>query len=489
MDAFSRAPDGPVLRAVPRRPDSSEAPSPAVGWSRLRPVPSRPASFHLNSPALNIAFQNRLALIALGSGLPATAIAVWFAWTHGPTPELRFISVLVLLAFWIGCALAVRKRLVFPLQTLANLIEAVRAGDYTLRGRRAAPGDTLGEVVREINKLGETLQRQRLESLEAIALVQTVLEELDSAVFTFDEAKRLKLLNRTAADLIGRASASLLGRSAREIGVEELLSREDTAVMSLTFGGRTGRFEVRKRTFRESGVPHTLLMVSDLSRALRDEERRAWQRLIRVIGHEINNSLTPIKSLSGTLKDMLEKNPSEEDKKDVLQGLGLIRDRAGSLTKFVATYSQLARLPAPSKQPVSLNALLTRLVALDGMVGVQFSAPFETVVPADAGQLEQALINLIKNAVEAAETGATGVDITVSRTREAALIDIRDNGPGIANPDNLFVPFFTTKPGGSGIGLALSRQIIEAHTGTLTLENRSDRTGTRARVLLPVLVD
>jgi nitrogen fixation/metabolism regulation signal transduction histidine kinase len=438
---------------------------------------------------LNIAFQNRLALIALGSGLPATAIAVWFAWTYGPTPELRFIFVVLLLGFWIGCALAVSSRLIFPLQTLANLIEAVRAGDYTLRGRRAAPGDTLAEVVREINKLGETLQRQRLESLEAIALVQTVLEELDAAVLTFDGAQRLKLINRAAAELIGRSSQSLLGRTAHEIGLDEVLAREEPAVVSLSFSGRSGRFEVRKRTFRENGVPHTLLMISDLRRALRDEERRAWQRLIRVIGHEINNSLAPIKSLAGTLRDMLKKQSPAHEQDDVLEGLGLIGDRAGSLTKFVATYSQLARLPAPSKQPVSLNALLHRLVALDAMVGVRVSAPFETVVSADAGQLEQALINLIKNAVEAAECGAQGVDVSISRTRESAQIAIRDTGPGIANPDNLFVPFFTTKPGGTGIGLALSRQIIEAHGGTLTLENRTDRTGTIARVMLPNPID
>jgi two-component system nitrogen regulation sensor histidine kinase NtrY len=435
---------------------------------------------------LNIAFQNRLALMALASGLPATAVAAWFAWTRAPSPELRVVFVLLLLGFWIGCALVVRRRLIFPLQTLANLIEAVRAGDYTLRGRRAAPGDTLGEVVREINKLGATLQKQRLESLEATALVQTVLEELDSAVLAFDDRQNLKLLNRAAAELLGRSSASLVGRTAREIGVEELLARETDAVASLSFGGRSGRFEVRNRSFRESGMPHTLLLISDLSRALRDEERRAWQRLIRVIGHEINNSLTPIKSLAGTLRDMLEKQPTPAESGEVLDGLSLIGDRAGSLTKFVATYSQLARLPAPMKQPVSINALLRRLVALDAFMGVRVNAPFETVVPADGGQLEQALINLLKNATEAAEGGAQGVEVTVSRMRDLAVIEVRDTGPGVANPDNLFVPFFTTKPGGSGIGLALSRQIVEAHAGTLQLENRSDRSGTIARVVLPV---
>ncbi len=438
---------------------------------------------------MNIVFQNRLALVALASGLPATIIASWFAWRFAPTAELKVISVALLIGFWIVCALSVRRRLIFPLQTLANLIEAVRCGDYTLRGRRGGAGDTLGEVVREINKLGETLRRQRLESLEASALVQTVLEELDTAVLAFDGAQRLKLINRAGAELIGRSGESLLGNSAHDLGLDALMARDSPAVVSLVLAGRTGRFEVRMRSFQEGGAPHTLVMLSDLSRALREEERRAWQRLIRVVGHEINNSLAPIKSLAGTLKDMLSNPAPPEERADVLQGLGLIGDRADSLSKFVATYSQLARIPPPAKQPLSLNALLTRLVALQTFDGVTVSAPFETRVAADAGQLEQALINLLKNAVEAMDGDARGVEVVVSRTREAVQTEIRDTGPGIANADNLFVPFFTTKPGGSGIGLALSRQIIEGHGGTLTLENRSDRTGSIARVTLPVPVD
>ncbi len=433
---------------------------------------------------MNIAFQNRLALIALGTGLPATAVAIWFAWGHAPTPELRIISVAALLGFWGGCALAVRRRLVFPLQTLANLIEAVRCGDYTLRGRRAARGDTLGEVVREINKLGETLQRQRLESLEAAALVHTVLEELDTAVMAFDDSQQLKLVNRAAAELMGRSSESLIGRTATELRLDELLARDSKSVATMTFTGRSGRFEVRKSTFRQGGVPHTLVMVSDLSRALREEERRAWQRLIRVIGHEINNSLAPIKSLAGTLKDMLCGKPEPCDD-DVLEGLSLMGDRAESLSKFVATYSQLARLPAPNKLPISLNALIHRLVALPAYAGVRVSAPFETEVAVDAGQLEQALINLLKNAVEASVGASPRVEVALGRTRDCVTVEIRDSGPGIANPDNLFVPFFTTKPGGSGIGLALSRQIVEAHGGTLTVENRPDAHGAVARMSLP----
>jgi nitrogen fixation/metabolism regulation signal transduction histidine kinase len=308
-----------------------------------------------------------------------------------------------------------------------------------------------------------------------------VLEELDIAVLTFDDGQLLKIANRAAAELMGASAESMLGRSAKELGLDELLARESNAVAFMSFAGRGGRFEMRKSTFRQGGVPHTLVMVSDLSRALREEERRAWQRLIRVVGHEINNSLAPIKSLAGTLRDMLKRTSPEPD---VLEGLSLMGDRADSLSKFVATYSQLARLPAPSKMPISLNALLHRLVALPAYAGVRVSAPFETEVPADAGQLEQVLINLLKNAVEASG-GAGTVEVAVKRTRDAVIIEIRDTGPGIANPDNLFVPFFTTKPGGSGIGLALSRQIVEAHGGYLAVENRSDSAGAVARVVLP----
>ncbi len=437
---------------------------------------------------MKLSFEDRLGLTALAGGLPATAVAGWLAWTHAPTSELRFVFVGLLLAVWVAGAIAVRKRIVFPLQTLSNLIEAVRYGDYSLRGRRARRGDTLGEVVWEINQLGETLQRQRTASMEASALVQTVLEELETAVFAFDDRQKLKLANRAAAELLGRSNESIVGLTAEELGLDALL--ESDGVMSLTFNRRSGRFEVRRREFREAGVPHTLVVVSDLSRTLREEERRSWQRLIRVIGHEINNSLTPIKSLAGTLHDMLRRRASPHDtppvQQDLLEGLGLIGDRADSLSKFVATYSQLARLPPPSRQQLSLNALLQRLVTLPAFAGAAIAAPVEIEIEADAGQLDQAVINLLNNAVEASAGNAHDVQIELSRTRTAAVIEIRDQGAGIANPDNLFVPFFTTKPGGSGIGLALSRQIVEGHGGTLSLENRSDRHGCVARIVLPI---
>jgi two-component system, NtrC family, nitrogen regulation sensor histidine kinase NtrY len=437
-------------------------------------------------------------MIAAAGALPAVAVALWFAWTRAPTFALALVASALLLLPLIAAAIALRRRVVAPLQTLANVVEAVRYGDFGLRGRRARPGDALGEVVREINALSAGLHEQRLAALEASALVQTVLEELDTAVFTFDGEGRVKLVNRAAAELLGRGPESLLRCCAPELGLAELASPADpdrpVQVMSLNFPGRAGRFEVRRRSFREGGVPHVVVMLSDLSRTLREEERRAWQRLIRVIGHEINNSLTPIKSLAGTLRDVFARELPAADRDDAVESLGLIADRADSLSKFVATYSQLARLPPPALQEVSLDALLHRLVALPAWQRVQLDAPYPVSAPVDPGQLEQALINLLKNAFEAvslargADGGAvdSAVQVVLMRTRESAVIEVRDKGPGITNAENLFVPFFTTKPGGSGIGLALSRQIVEGHGGTLTLENRTDGSGCIARVSLPM---
>jgi signal transduction histidine kinase len=244
---------------------------------------------------------------------------------------------------------------------------------------------------------------------------------------------------------------------------------------------------MRRSTFRESGMPHHLLVLTDLSRPLREEERQAWQRLIRVLGHELNNSLAPIKSMAGTLEKILDRQPRPEDwEGDVRQGLGVIEARAAALTRFMEAYARLARLPSPKLQPVEAGALVRRVAGLERRAAINLLPGPELTVRADADQLEQLLINLLRNAVDAAlETGG-GVSVSWTRQGDQLEVRIQDEGPGLANTTNLFVPFFTTKPAGSGIGLVLSRQIAEAHGGSLTLENRKDRTGCEARLHLPL---
>jgi two-component system nitrogen regulation sensor histidine kinase NtrY len=438
---------------------------------------------------LRLHFQNQLALIALLSSLPATALAIFAIWRGLDTTPVRVVGTVLLLGLWFGGALLLRRRLVMPLQTTANLVEAVRYGDYSLRGRRARRGDALGEVLIEINQLGEALGRERVSALEASALVQAILAEIDTAVFAFDAMGALRIANRAGAELMARSAESLIGQTAAQLGLADFLTGgadNQVTTAACQFPGRSGRFEIHQRSFREGGVAHRLVVVTDVSRALRDQERLAWQKLIRVLGHEINNSLTPIKSLAQTLRGLVARERAADSDRDIDASLQVIGERADSLSRFVATYSQLAKLPVPVKAVVELRTLLAGIVSMPEYSRARLAGGPAVSADVDAGQISQTLINLIRNACEAVASNGGAVEVRLLRDDAVARIEILDEGEGVANPANLFVPFFTTKPGGSGIGLTLSRQIAEAHGGRLQLENRPDRSGCVARLLLPL---
>lgn len=436
--------------------------------------------------------ESRLFLYAVLAGLPGSVAALWLLWSGVYSSRIQWTLTLIIAATWLGFAFAVRERTVMPLQTLANLIESLREGDYSIRAREPAGRDALGDVMVEVNELGELLRSQRFLRLDATTLLQQVIQEVDVAVFTFDEEGTLRLANRAAERMMAQPQERLLGRSAAELGLEDSLRAEDlTTTFEHTFPGQTGRWQARRSTFRESGRPTHLLVLSDLSKALRAEERQAWQRLIRVLGHELNNSLAPIKSTASTLAGILRRDdPHEGWRDDAQRGLVMIADRCESLNRFVVAYSKLARLPAPQRSPLSVAPLIRRVVGFETRRQVRVEEPAEgesQVIRADRAQLEQLLINLIKNAVEAVMENDGDVVVTWSRGKAEVEIRVLDTGPGLAATHNLFVPFFTTKPGGSGIGLVLCRQIAEAHSGRLTLENRQDtESGCVAKLSLPI---
>jgi signal transduction histidine kinase len=310
-------------------------------------------------------------------------------------------------------------------------------------------------------------------------------------VFTFDEDHELKFVNRAGARLLGQPAERLLGRHATEIDLLDYLTGEAPRVINTAFPGGVGRWEVRRSQFRQGGRPHELLVLSDLSQPLREEERQAWQRLIRVIGHEMNNSLAPIKSIAGSLSTIIERDPPPPDwREDIQRGLGVIASRSESLSRFMSAYARLARLPAPKLARLEISDVVDRVVRLEEAHHIQVSAGPRLTIQGDSDQLEQLLINLVRNAVDAARETGGGVRVgwhrvpgSIPPTME---LWVEDEGPGLSNMGNLFVPFFTTKPGGSGIGLVLSRQIAEAHGGSLVLENREDRTGCRASLRIPL---
>ncbi|HKE43915.1 MAG TPA: ATP-binding protein [Steroidobacteraceae bacterium] len=435
---------------------------------------------------VRLAFEQRITVLTLALALPAMLLgAAFLYWLHlSPVTRVCLFVVLVLIVGAIAALL--REAIVQPLRGLANVIEAYRGGDYTVRGRRASGRDALGELAGEINDLGRTLHLQRLKAMEATALLEKLINSIDVAVFAFDSAHLLRLANPAAARLLDVPPDFAMGRSATEVALEEFLDDAGGTRVVTSVAGHGGRWQVTHGTFRESGLAQHLLIVADLRQALREEERLAWQRLIRVIGHEVNNSLTPIRSLAETLRDLMAEGLAQgPTRDDALDALGVIADRTDSLGRFLAQYSRLARLPPPKTQWVELRTLLARVAALDAAHRVEVKVDPHLEARVDEDQLEQALINLMKNAVEAQGEDARPISLVADARGDTLVIAVRDSGPGIANPDNLFVPFFTTKPGGSGVGLALSRQIAEGHGGTLSLENRRDTRGAVATLELP----
>jgi PAS domain S-box-containing protein len=433
----------------------------------------------------------RVLLLALAAGLPGVLASFGLLWAGGHSSRTFWtLGALVVLA-WLGFASSVQGHVIHPLHTLANLLSALREEDYSFRARRTRGDDALSQAMAEVNALADTLRTQRLGALEATALLRKVAEEIDVAIFTFDAHERLRLVNRAAERILGRPSEQLWGRSAAELGLAEALHVEGPRVLELAFPGGMGRFEARRSSFRQGGLPHQLLVLADVSRALRDEERQAWQRLIRVLGHELNNSLAPIKSIAGSLEGLLAREPRPLDvEEDMRRGLAVIAARAESLSRFMEAYSRLARLPPPHKRPLAVAELVRRAAGLETRLPVVVQDGPAAVLVADGDQLEQLLINLLRNAADAAldanAKGGVRVGWSVPAGSRQVEIRVDDDGPGLPPTANLFVPFFTTKPGGSGIGLVLARQIAEAHGGQLGLENRRPGPGCRATLRLPL---
>jgi nitrogen fixation/metabolism regulation signal transduction histidine kinase len=446
--------------------------------------------------AVALTHDRRIFLIALLVGAPAV-VATLVLLRAGQYPaRVVWTVALLVIGAWLGTALYLRERVVRPLQTMANMLAALREGDFSLRGRERRDDDALGLAMLEVNMLSETLRAQRLGAMEATALLRTVMSEIDVAILTFDDDDTLRLVNRAGERLLAEPFERLIGKHAGELGLLSLIEPRAPRVHDRTFPGGAGgrRWEVRRLTFREHGRPHTLVVIADVSRTLREEELLAWQRIVRVLGHEINNSLAPIKSIAGSLRAMIEREPRPADADDDLRsGLSVVQARADALQRFMSSYARLARLPQPVPRSVDVGAWVRRTADLETRTRVCVRPGPDIAIQADGDQLDQLLINLVRNAADATleseesdEASVEGVRIGWSLHDAQVEVTVVDSGPGLSGTTNLFVPFFTTKPTGSGIGLVLCRQIAEAHGGSLTLENRRETQGCVARLRLPL---
>jgi len=452
-------------------------------------------------------FERQVLFGALATGLPALLAAVLLLWLGDYSAKVRWTFGVLLVVWWLATAFGLRERIVRPIQTISNMLAALRERDFSLRGRGARDDDALGLAMLEANLLSATLREQRLGALEATGLLRRVMEEIDVAVFAFDPDDRLRTVNRRGEVLLGQPAERLLGRPASELGLSACLTTEAPGAIELAFPGGAGRWEVRHGAFRQGGQPMRLLLLTDVAETLRAEERAAWQRLVRVLSHEINNSLTPIKSIAGSLQERLRGStpiggvaaagssgtsvapplaPSVLDD-EFRRGLAVIASRSEALARFVAAYARLTRLPPPVKRSLDVAPWARRVAALERRVPVEVAPGPAVTVDADVDQLDQLLINLLRNAAEATLEAGRGEPVVLGWSAPPGWLEVTvdDTGPGIASTANLFVPFFTTKADGSGIGLALCRQIAEAHGGTVSLENRRGGIGARTRVRLP----
>ena len=433
-----------------------------------------------------LTLDRRFLLMTVAAGLPAVIVALVLLWTGTYSWVIKWIVSAAIVTLWLGCAYGLREGIARPLRTITSMLSALRENDFSIRARGAGTADPLSAVLYEVNLLADTMRTQRLDAQEATALLRAVMAEIDVAIFAFDAQHRLVLVNGFGERLLAQRADALIGRTADELGLLTAL-RPDAGIQDISFPGGAGRWEVRRRKFWQGGQPHEMFVLADVSQPLREQERQAWQRLIRVIGHELNNSLAPIKSIAGSLVSLLTRaTPPDDWREDMQRGLTIIGSRADALGRFTTAYAQLARLPPPNMRPIPWSSFMRRIVSLETRLRIDLREGPDLTVHGDSDQLEQLLINICRNAVDAAMETGGGVTAGWSEVDGALEVWIDDEGPGLQSTGNLFVPFFTTKPGGSGIGLALSRQIAEAHGGMLDLHNRDDVRGARATLTLPL---
>lgn len=428
-----------------------------------------------SSSNLKSTFEDKLFRTCLLVSVVSIAIATFAMFQAGISAYLTVFISLILFGWALFSAWQVKQSVTTQFQTLTNLIEAVSEGDYSLRGRQARGKGALSELTQQINILSDLLTKQRFEVKESQLLIDKIISHINVGIVSYDEEYKVSLVNPAAIALLTdvtdesiMSAADVIAKDVRTIVPKTILGAKNS-VISLTLAGQTGRFDIHREQFIENNKNHHLLFITNVQAILREEERKAWQNLIRVISHEINNSLTPISSLSEML---LKQLPA--DTPTAKQGLEVIHERASGLRRFINTYKEVSAVPKPKHKQQSIVDFITNVTKLYPHQAFALTQDSDFILSFDPDLMQQVFINLIKNAIEANGDDTKPVDIHWSQERNNIVITLRDYGAGLANKENLFVPLYTTKPEGTGIGLLLSRQIVESHQGHLDVDNHSD---------------
>ena len=441
----------------------------------------------------SLPFERRLFVTVLLTGFFGAILSLFLLWTNSYSLNHKVEATVALLVLWLVPTFLVYEKTVNSLRVLSNVISALEEEDFSFRATHTVPGDALGDLAIEINNLARALEEERLGALQTANLFRSVMTEVGAAIFAFSSDRRLRLLNRAGAELLGRDEALLLHCSAQELGIDDLVEGRSSEIVTRSFPGVERRWLVRRTHFRLYGVQHLLLVMSEASEVLRAEEQVAWHKIVRVLGHEINNSLGPIKSIADTLALTSARiELPDAFKQDLERGLKIIAKRSDSLNRFLENYTKFTKLPRPYPRLVELKAILAEAIAMESRLPIAIIPGPTLNILVDPDQLTQVFINLLRNAVDSVLAHAIhklepdAVTVCWRVEGQDLQVWIRDRGVGISNTQNLFVPFYTTKSTGSGIGLVLSRQIIESHNGHLTIENRKEGPGCEVTIKLPI---
>jgi nitrogen fixation/metabolism regulation signal transduction histidine kinase len=439
-----------------------------------------------NTKVVRIAFEDKLVRLALFTGLLPTLSCSVLLFFIDMSIYPKILLVLLLLVCIFYCAFSIRQQVIFQLRTSTNLVEAMTSNDYTMRANNKGLDGALSDFNQLLNTLAQTLAEQSLITREKQILLTKVTDQIDVAIVAVDNNQAISLMNPAAEKLFKCRFEEMQGWPIKQLGLQNVLFKDYNSVAEFEIKQHKKKVLIRTDQYFEKGIKHKLIFITDIQNLLREEERQAWQKLLRVLSHEINNSIAPIASIGETLEKMVDKQYSNTDlDNDLKEGLGVITERAQSLNIFIQRYQKLAKLPHPSKSLFNIEPLVQSVALLFPDANIKLDSE-ELVIYADKDQFQQVLVNLLKNACESMQDNPQE-EICVDWRKVSQLIEInvRDQGTGISNIDNMFVPFYTTKPQGTGIGLSLSRQVMVNHGGDLIIKNRTDKKGVQATLMVP----
>lgn len=385
------------------------------------------------------------------------------------------LIILTLLAFQLPLQFflseKIQAKLISPYYGLLTLVDGIKVDDYSLQVKPAFEQGISATLLAEITSLSESLRQKKHLFDEKNLLVHSLIQQLDSPVLLLDHEHKLIQGNQALSSWLGKD-----WRLVRLMPVTSFNLVQGKNTWAFNDKALSKQYKIRSSRFTDGAGEHQLLILTDISLDLRKMHQDSWQQVVRVLSHEIKNSLTPIKSLAQTMSQFSD---NEEQK----MALDTIVERSQNLQLFVSQYSRLSKKHSVNLKEIDLITFFKRIQSL--YKDIQFNFDFNTAqISADPVLFEQVIINLVDNAKQASQQKA---EITISSqlTNNNTLIKIIDKGCGIQNEDNLFVPFYTTKSDGQGIGLVLSRNIIEQHGGKLTLENTKNIAGVTAKIRLP----